>query len=445
MKMKLIVVAGLLIPILLCAQPSFTGKVDAFIAPLVATKNFNGTVLVAQKGTILYLKAFGQADIGLNVPNRPDTKYHIASLSKSFTAAAILLLAERGLLRVSDSISLYIPDYPNGGRITIDQLLTHTSGIPNINDMPVYDTISRFPQTPASLVNVFKYKPLDFEPGAKYAYSNSNYNLLAYIIQKVSGKSYGEFIMENILSPLQMTHTGHDGNAHSVIPDLAVGYQTDNNFGLEKADWLDWTAKTGNGSLYSTVEDLYKWDRSLYTGKILAKASLDKMFTVYAGKTGYGWNLDDHLGRRRVYFNGRSPGFSSYIGRYPVDEVCIIVLANNYIPVATQLGSDIAAILFGDHYSSVQLSSGNPDPQAIKEIVGHYRFDSTFYRPNMLMTIREKEGRLFTDWGELIPEGAMQYRDRVYWQDLHFVKDSTGKVIKLDYNGYIGYRQPVLP
>src|ERR1700722_752034 len=208
MKIKTIAFMGLMMPILLWGQQSFVAKVDAYIGPFLATKNFNGAVLVAQKGRILYLKAFGQADIALNVPNRPDTKFHIASLSQSFTAAAILLLQERGLLNISDSISVYVPDYPNGGRITIHQLLTHTSGIPNINNMPEYDTISRFSQTPASLVNVFKHKPLDFEPGAKYAYSNSNYNLLAYIIEKVSGKSYGEFIMENILGPLQMTHTG---------------------------------------------------------------------------------------------------------------------------------------------------------------------------------------------------------------------------------------------
>jgi CubicO group peptidase (beta-lactamase class C family) len=442
MKTKTIVTAGLLMPILLCAQPSFKQKVDAYIAPFVATKNFNGTVLVAQKGTILYLEAFGQADAALNVPNKADTKYHIASLSKSFTAAAILLLQEKKLLRVTDPITKYIPDYPEGDKITIHQLLTHTSGVPNINDMPEYDTISRFPQTPVSLLNVLRHKPLDFEPGAKYAYSNSNYNLLAYIIEKVSGKSYGEFITEDIVKPLQMTHTAHHGNARSIIPDLAVGHQSDNNFGLEKADYLDWSAKTGNGSLYSTAEDLYKWDRAMYPGKLLSKESLDKMFTVYAGKAGYGWFLDDHLGRKRIYFTGRSPGFSSYIGRYPTEEVCIIILANNYIPMATQLGSDIAAMLFGGQVTTPALWTTGPDPASIRAVVGQYRFDPTFYRPNMLMAIREKEGRLYTDWGELIPEGAMQYRDRVYWQDLHFVRDSTGKVTKLDYNGYIGYRQP---
>jgi hypothetical protein len=128
------------------------------------------------------------------------------------------------------------------------------------------------------------------------------------------------------------------------------------------------------------------------------------------------------------------------MGRYPAEDVCIVVLANNYIPLATQLGSDIAAILFGERYFSPGPSSAEPDPQAVKEVAGRYRFDSSFYQPNMVMTIREMDGRLLLDWGELIPEAPLQYVDRAYWQELRFVKDSTGRVARLEYSGFTAQR-----
>ncbi len=448
MKIKTIPIAALPVLLLLMNKPalsqkqgSFSDLVDEYIRPYVSTNNFSGSILVARKGEILYHKAFGLADEDFAVPNKTDTKFHMASLSKSFTAAAILLLEERNLLRTTDTISKFIPDFPNGGRITIHQLLTHTSGIPNINDMPEYDKISPFPQTPSSLIAVFKNKPLAFDPGSKYSYSNSNYNVLAYIIEKASGKTYGDFLAENIFIPLGMTNTNHHGNANMLIANLAVGYQSDNNFGTEKADFLDWTVKTGNGSLYSTTEDLYKWDRALYTEKILSRKSLEKMFSIYIARTGYGWFTSDHLNRKRIYFSGRSPGFSSYFGRYPAEDVCIIVLENTYIPAATQIGGDIAAILFGEKYEIAKISSAKTGAQASSKIVGQYQFDEKFYRPNFLMTIREQDGRLFNDWGELIPAGPLQYVDRVYWTDLKFEKDSTGKIIDLDYAGFKGLKK----
>jgi CubicO group peptidase (beta-lactamase class C family) len=165
--MKLIILlAAALLPVFGRGQ-TFPEKVDSYIRPFVETQNFNGVVLVAQKGTIVYLKAFGEADAAHRVPNTLNTKFHIASLSKSFTAAAILLLQERGVLHVTDPVSTFIPDYPGGSKITIHHLLTHTSGIPNINNMPEYATISRFPQTPATLIAAFMHKPPDFEPGAR--------------------------------------------------------------------------------------------------------------------------------------------------------------------------------------------------------------------------------------------------------------------------------------
>ena len=185
-------------------------RVDSYLAPYVKGKNFLGAVLVAQGDRVLVNRAYGAASYELQVPNSPETRFHIASVSKPFTAAAILLLEQRGMLHVSDPVSRFLPAFPNGQKITLQHLLTHTSGITNVNNLPEYATASRFAQTPATLIELFQSKPLGFEPGTKYEYSNSNYNILAFVIEQVSGKSYGEFLRENIFVPLGLQDTGHD-------------------------------------------------------------------------------------------------------------------------------------------------------------------------------------------------------------------------------------------
>src|SRR5215813_2874705 len=262
-KLALILFAGCVVLLFNFAQPAratddkkllpIEARVDAYMKPYVDMKLFNGSVLIAQKGKVLLSKGYGMANYELDVPNTPKTKFHIASITKAFTAASIMLLEERGLLHTGDVLTKYIADYPNGDKITIHHLLTHTSGIPNINNFPQYNDWSRFPQTTASLIEKFKTLPLNFQPGARYDYSNSNYNVLAFIIEKVSGKSFGDFLKENIFDPLDMKDTAHDGDASAIIKNVAAGYTPTGYDGFEKTPYLDWTAKTGNGSLYSTV------------------------------------------------------------------------------------------------------------------------------------------------------------------------------------------------
>jgi CubicO group peptidase (beta-lactamase class C family) len=246
---------------------SIEAEVDAYVKPYLEMGGFSGSILIAKGGKILLKKGYGMANYELGVPNTPDTKFHIASVSKPFTAAAVMLLQERGLLSVSDPLTKFISDYPKGDKITVHHLLTHTSGIPNVNNYPDYDAKSKFPQTPASLVEMFKNKPLIMQPGDQYNYSNSNYNLLAYIIEKVSGKSYGEFLKENIFQPLAMKDTGHDGQAETLLKNRASGYVPVGVSGFENAPYLDWTSKTGtarfirqskiytNGTARSTRKD----------------------------------------------------------------------------------------------------------------------------------------------------------------------------------------------
>ncbi len=250
-------------------------KVDAYVKPYLDIKAFNGAILIARGGRVLLAKGFGMANYELDVPNTPRTKFHIASISKTFTAAAVMILEERGALKVQDPLSKYLPDYPNGEKMTIHHLLVHTSGIPNVNNFPEYEQWSRFPQTPASLIGFFKNRPLNFEPGARYEYSNSNYNVLAFIVEKASGRSYGDFLRESIFDPLGMKDTAHDGDAAALVRNAASGYTPAGYDGLEKTPYLDWTIKTGNGSIYTTIGDLYAWDRALYSEKILSRASLE--------------------------------------------------------------------------------------------------------------------------------------------------------------------------
>ena len=415
-------------------------KVDAYVKPLLEMKAFNGSILIAKKGQVLLSKGYGMANYELEVPNTPQTKFHIASISKTFTATAIMLLQERGLLSVSDPLTKYIPDYPNGEKITIHHLLTHTSGIPDVNQFSDYNNNSKFPQTPASLIAMFKQRPLSAQPGERYGYSNSNYNLLAFIIEKVSGKSFGDFLQANIFDPLGMKDTAHDSYAPALVKNRASGYVPAGVDGLENAPYLDWTMKTGNGSLYSTVEDLYKWDRALYTEKILKKSSLDKMFTKHVdGAIGYGWFISRRLNRNTIRINGRSPGFQGEIHRYIDDDVCVIVLGNNYSGTSSSMITDIAAIAFGEKYEVMSVMKAvKLDPKVVDGYVGRYQGDANFFRPNAVLSVVKQGDHLALGYFgttpvPLTPLSTEKFYDRTWGASLTFVKNAQGEVTHLVY------------
>jgi CubicO group peptidase (beta-lactamase class C family) len=414
-------------------------QVDAYVKPYLDIGGFNGTVLIAKKGKVLLSKGYGMANYELNVPNTPQTKFHLASVSKSFTAAAIMLLEERGLLNVNDPLKKFIPDYPNGDKITVHHLLTHTSGIANVNNFPDYDAKSRFPQTPASLVEMFKNTPLIMQPGERYNYSNSNYNLLAYIIEKVSGKSYGEFLKVNIFEPLEMKDTGHDEQAGTLLKNRASGYVPMGISGLENAPYLDWTSKTGNGSLYSTVEDLYRWDRALYTEKILKKPTLERMFAPHVEGVGYGWFISQRHNRRAIRMSGRSPGFSAELQRYVDDDVCVIVLSNNYAPTAIPIADDVAAITLGEKYEIPKLAAPvKLNPKIYDAYVGRYQFGADFFVPGGIYAVEKRSDQMYMAYtvkgsisAALTPQSETEFFNRTFWATIIFVKNDKGEVTNL--------------
>ena len=407
-------------------------KVDEYLSPYVAGNNFLGAALIAKGDQILVNHAYGYASYELGVANTPATRFHIASVSKPFTAACILLLEQRGLLHLSDPIARFLPDFPNGERITLQHLLTHTSGIPNVNNLPEYDAASRFPQTPASLIKLFQAKPLNFEPGTKYEYSNSNYNVLAFVIEKVSHKSYGQFLQENIFSPLGMGDSGHDGDASELIKNAAVGYQPRGLAELERAPYIDWSAKTGNGSLYSTTVDLFRFLRAYRKGLVLPQSVLDQVWREKNGNN-YGWFVRKKRNSLAIASNGRSPGFVSSVEYYPAADLTVIVLSNSYCPVSqSPIADDLAAIAIGEPISTPGPVSALHLPiENLQAVVGAYEFGKDYYRPDTKISIRRKGSTLVLDWGNnvessLIPLSSTEFIERQFWAKIALLPDRSG-------------------
>ncbi len=416
-------------------------KVDEYVQAFLEVKNFSGSVLIAKGGQILVRRGYGMANYELDVPNIPESCFHIASISKTFTAATILLLEERGLLSVDDPLTKFIPDYPSGDRITIHHLLTHTSGIPDINDFLEYTAKSKSPQTPESIIAMFKNRRLIMEPGERYSYSNSNYNVLAFIIEKLSGQSYGAFLEKNIFRRLGMKDTAHDGRPQDLVLHRASGYVPTGLEGLENAPYLDWSIKTGNGSLISTVDDLYKWDRALYTDKLLKRATRERMFTVP-----YGWFVGKKHERRVVRYNGRSPGFQCEIQRYVDDDACLIVLSNNYSGTASLMIDDLAAILFGKEYEVPRLARNfQVDKRTAGSLIGTYQGGQDFIRPGARISVENRGDYLVLNWGggyisALIPLADGSFLDRLFGGRVEFGRDQRGQVDQLIWRSGGEYR-----
>jgi CubicO group peptidase (beta-lactamase class C family) len=406
--------------------------VDAYLAPFATGNNFLGVVLIAQSDQILVNRAYGRASYELNVPNSPETRFHIASVSKPFTAASVLLLEERGLLHVSDPVSRFLPDFPNGQKITLQHLLTHRSGITNVNNLPEYAAASRVPQTPGSLIELFKSKPLGFEPGSKYEYSNSNYNLLAAVIEQASHTSYGEFLRENIFEPLGLKNTAHDGDASEIVSNVASGYQPRGVDWLERSPYIDWSAKTGNGSLYSTSGDLLKFVRAYAAGRVLSRNTVERLWIEKAGNN-YGWFVGKRHGLVAVATNGRSPGFTSSLEYYPEKDLTIIVLSNSYSPVSqSPVAEDLAAMALGTNdVQQAPAAAVSVGTEKLRRLTGIYRFDETFYRPNAEVRVRVEGKELVLDWGnnsksDLIPVSPTEFIDRQFWSRIVFDGSGAG-------------------
>jgi CubicO group peptidase (beta-lactamase class C family) len=411
-------------------------KIVAYIRPFVESGNFPGAILVARGDDILFSKAYGMANYELNVPNTPRHRFHLASLTKMFTAAAVLLLEEQGKLSTSDTVAKFLPDYPNGEKILLEHLLAHTAGVPNAD---FSEGEGRVHYTTERLVAKFKTRPLDFEPGSQTRYSNSNYNLLACIVEKVSGRSYGDFLKAAIFDRLGMRSTLHDGDASALIADRASGTVPEGFRGVRNAPWVDWSSKTGSGSLVSTTEDLARLVRAEFGGKLLKPESLAKVVRKRPGLP-YGWSRDELFGRTQMAVGGRSPGFITAVQHYPQDGTTIVVLTNSYSSMAQDpVVGDIAALVYGQPTRSGPVTPVKPKPGQFAGVAGRYQMPANYYAPDAILVLQDRGDYLEARWehGEvnvIYPVSADECLDRMYWARVRFGRDPAGKVTGFTYH-----------
>jgi CubicO group peptidase (beta-lactamase class C family) len=380
---------------------SLEAAVAAYLDPFVTTGNFSGTVLLARHGETLFAGGYGMANYELQVPNTPATRFHIASVSKPFTALRVLLLAERGELRLNDPLAGYVPALPGATRVTLDHLLTHTSGIPDINGAPFYEEVSRFPQTPRSLADRLcawlQETGISAGPGP-YRYSNSNYLLLALVLELVSGMSYGAVLASEIFEPLGIPSTLHDGRSERLIPHRAAGYVPEGRDSLANVPYLDWSCKTGNGSLVSTVEDLARFHRGLVQDGLLARLRLRDRVRSGSGNR-YGWFARESIAGPSLAASGRSPGFTASVEVVEHDGGLAIVLSNSYATVSqAPIAQGLLALLYGQEPDiSLRMDPEHPFPE-VTGLVGTYLAGPDFYQPNQPIEIHAARDHLVMGW-----------------------------------------------
>ena len=320
------------------------------VATLASQGHFMGSVLVVREGHVLLDRGYGQANLELQAPDTPQTRYRLGSITKQFTAAAILLLQERGLLKVTDPVSRYLPDAPAAwAAVTLQNLLTHTSGIPSYSDLPDFEATKAQPATPVQLVARFRDLPLQFAPGTAWRYSNSNYALLGYLIERISGQSYAAFLQQNVFKPLGMSQSGYDSNSQ-LIAQRAEGYTPGADDGKPvNAQYIDMSVPYAAGALYSTTHDLLRWEQALYGGRLLSSSSLQQMTIPYMNDYGFGLTIRTLPGGQLLYSHGGSIyGFNGELSYLPHEHLAVIVLANLNGPAPQILTRQILSLALHD-------------------------------------------------------------------------------------------------
>jgi CubicO group peptidase (beta-lactamase class C family) len=413
-------------------------RADAYMSALAKQQRFNGAILMAKDGRVLFKKGYGMANFEWDIPNAPSTKFRLGSITKQFTSLCIMQLEERGLLKVDDPIGKYLTDYPKpaADKVTIHHLLTHTSGIPSYTDDPTFfPKRSILPLTVKEMIDTFKDKPLDFEPGSKFHYDNSGYFLLGAIIEKITGKKYETYLQENIFGPLGMRDSGYD-HPTPILKNRASGYEMRDG-AMINAPYLDMGLPYAAGSLYSTVEDLYLWDQALYTEKLVKRASLDRIYTprikmdgpADAPMYGYGWGIATVKGHKNVGHGGGINGFGTYISRFPEDHAVFIYLRNVTSGMPQSANNDLAGILFGEKVEPLKEKTAvSVNPAILDKLVGKYEM-----APAFSITVTREGDRLFAQATnqpkfELFPMSETRWFLKVVDADVEFRKNDKGEV-----------------
>jgi D-alanyl-D-alanine carboxypeptidase len=406
-------------------------KAAAYMDARLKVGKFSGTVLVAKDGQTLFAKGYGFANIEHEVPNTPKTKFRLASVSKQFVATGIMILEADGKLKVEDPLKKHLPDCPKAwADVTLHQLMSHTSGVPENLRIAFLKGMWTQPIDVDHILDVVKEKALDFKAGEKYSYSNTGYVLLGLVIEKLSGQPYGDFLRDRLFKPLGMNETGVDSRR------LVLKHRA-NNYGLSKGDfvqaqYVDLSQVYAAGSLYSTVEDLLKWDTALCTEKVLPQKSLDKMWTAVKENYGYGWLVRKRYERKQILHTGGLPGCQTIVCRYPEQHIFVAVLCNlegsPHVPVSYDLG----AIALGDPYDlPVERKEVKIDLKILDAYAGEYNF-----KPKVVMTITKRDDGLYaqaTGQGrfQILPESETKFFSKADELTIAFTKDEKGAVTEM--------------
>src|SRR5262245_10926220 len=421
-------------------MPAKEQLVDGLFKEAINGQSPGATVLVAQNGKVLFKQAYGYANLEHLVPVTVETKFRIGSITKQFTAAAILRLQEQGKLSVHDPLSKFIPDYPRGGEVTVHHLLTHTSGIHSYTSKPNFlETASTY-VAPEDLIKSFKNDPYDFDPGKKWLYNNSGYFLLGYIIEKVSGQSYGDYLKREFFDPLGMKNTGvHHWS--EILEHEAEGYAFESGRFRRAQNW-DMSRAGGAGALYSTVDDLYLWNEAVFGGKVLGAESLKAAFTpVNTGIAelgpeegyGYGWGIASVRGLKEVQHGGGLHGFLSHLKRLRDEQFTVVVLANSSPPPPNLdpgwLAQEIAQVYFYQKMDKKPTALSSVSESTLEAYVGKYDYGAA------VLTVTREDGRLFAQLSgqprfEIFPKSGNEFFWKVVDAKVQFVRDEKGQVTK---------------
>jgi len=429
----------------LAQERSRAERIDAYLQPYVQSGNFSGAVLAKENGKVVFEKAYGLADREHKVPNTMDTRFHVASVSMQFTAAAVLRLVDEGQLSLDMQVGEFAPRIKGGEKIMVRDLLTERSGLPDINNLPEYNDILQQHQTPASLVAKIEGQALLFEPGSKFLHEeHSAYNLLALIVEKKTGLPFASAVERLVFRPARMEASGIDDDSNAGGAKIAIGYQPEGIYGVSRATEIHWSGKTGNASVFTTVGDETKWVETLFAGQLLKASSRDAMLDTSL-TVGYGWfkRSNKRFEETTYSMNGRAPGFASFVLYLPKEKMSVVVFSNIYSSATTTIGYDIAAILGGLPYETFHPSDPPPSAADLKTCTGTFQFGADFYQANAQLEVIAQGQELSLRWpggsvSPLIPVGLDQFVDRAYWEQVKIERDAAGQPAGLAYGSFHG-------
>jgi len=418
--------------------------IDTQFSNLVHPNDPGVAVLLSQDGKIIFEKGYGLADLEHKIPVTPKTRFRIGSITKQFTASAILKLQEEGKLSVTDKLSKYLPDFPRASEVTLVDLLHHTSGIHSYTENATFLAAVTKPITLVDLIQIIQKDPYDFDPGKKWSYDNSGYTLLAYVIRKVTGETFADYLQKTFFVPLGMNDT-RVHLAYAQLSNEALGYKYEGSHKFSRA--VDWNLSrvTGAGDMDSTVEDLFRWNEALFNGKVLSEASLKAAFTPISMSDpseknpavgyGFGWGIVELRGSPEISHNGGLPGYSSHLTRLPREKVTIVTLANT-APGGpgvepSSLGQLAVEMYLGDKLAPRTINKANPNvsSKAFDAITGLYDYGKA------VMRVTAEAGHAYAQLSgqprfEIFPKSETEYFWKVVDAHVTFLKDDSGKVVK---------------